>query len=307
MELNLTAAAAPADLVKDTDAASFSADVIEASMTTPIIVDFWAPWCGPCKTLGPLIEKAVRAARGKVKLVKLDIEANPQNQALAAQMRVQSIPAVYAFFQGRPVDGFVGALPESQIKSFIDKLIAMTGDGGADDLAAALDQAKAALEGGDVQTAGAIYQQILEIEPENATALAGLARCMIALGQPDRASEFLDALAPELLAKPEIQSVRTQLDLAAQTAGADARLPELTDRLAREPDDHQARFDLAMAAYGAGRREDAVDALLEIIRRDREWNEGAARVQLLKLFEAFGQTDKLTVQSRRRLSSLLFS
>jgi len=301
------AATAPADLAKETDATTFRTDVIEASMQVPVIVDFWAEWCGPCKTLGPMLEKAVAAARGKVRMVKLNIEASAQNQALAAQMRIQSIPAVYAFFQGRPVDGFVGAMPESQVQSFVEKLSRLAGGDTGADIQAALDEAKAALDQGDVQTAGAIYQQILQAEGDNAPAIAGLARCLIALGQPDEARGMIERLPEDVAKKPEIQSVLTQLQLMTEAAGKAGEIPGLRAAVEQNPDNHQARFDLAMALYAAGDREGAVDALLEIVRRDREWNDQAARVQLLKLFEAFGPTDKLTVQARRRLSSILFS
>src|SRR3546814_415634 len=214
------AANAPADLVKDTDAATFREDVIDASMEVPVVVDFWAEWCGPCKTLGPMLEKAVNAARGKVRMVKLNIEANAQNQALAQQMRIQSIPAVYAFFHGRPVDGFVGAVPESQIKTFVEKLSQLAGPGGAGEaIQAALDEAKAAFDAGDVQTAGAIYQQVLQGAGDNAAAIAGLARCLIALGQAEEARQMLDRLPADIAKKPEIQSVLTQLALAAEAAG----------------------------------------------------------------------------------------
>ncbi len=301
-------AGAPAggdDLVKDGSDRTFMADVIEASQATPVIVDFWAPWCGPCKQLGPLLEKTVRAAKGAVRMVKIDTDQHPM---IAQQLRVQSIPAVYAFFQGRPVDGFVGALPESQIKEFVGRLVKLAGAGGGglDILEDALAQAKEALEGGDPQLAADIYSQIREADPENAAAFAGLVRCLIATGDLRRARAMLSQ-APESIAKDkELAAAASALDVAEQAQNA-GPVPELKAKVAANPDDHQARLDLALALYANGQREGAVDELLEIIRRDREWNDQAARKQLLKLFEAFGPTDPLTVQSRRRLSSILFS
>jgi putative thioredoxin len=304
--LNLSGApqAAPVDVIKDGTDRTFMADVIEASKTVPVVVDFWAPWCGPCKQLGPVIEKVVKAARGAVKLVKINTDENP---SVAGQLRVQSIPAVYAFFQGRPVDAFVGAQPESQIKQWIDRLVQMAGSPpGADDLEAALAEARQILEAGDPETASEIYRQILEVEPANPVAFAGLARCLMAANRVDDAKAFLDQAPKEIAAHAEIVSVRASLDLLGQTAQVGA-VGELAQRLARDPDDHEARFDLAMAHFAAGRREAAVDELLDLVKRDRDWNEQAARKQLVKLFEAFGPTDKLTIQARRRLSSLLFS
>jgi putative thioredoxin len=304
--LNLSGApqAAPVDVIKDGTDRTFMADVIEASKTVPVVVDFWAPWCGPCKQLGPVIEKVVKAARGAVKLVKINTDENP---SVAGQLRVQSIPAVYAFFQGRPVDAFVGAQPESQIKQWVDRLVQMAGSPpGADDLEAALAEARQILEAGDPETASEIYRQILEVEPANPIAFAGLARCLMAANRVDDAKAFLDQAPKEIAAHAEIVSVRASLDLLGQTAQVGA-VGELAQRLARDPDDHEARFDLAMAHFAAGRREAAVDELLDLVKRDRDWNEQAARKQLVKLFEAFGPTDKLTIQARRRLSSLLFS
>nr|WP_158048346.1 thioredoxin [Skermanella pratensis] len=292
-----------ADLIKDTSDRAFMADVVEASRTVPVIVDFWAPWCGPCKQLGPMLEKTVKAAKGAVKMVKINIDENPQ---VAGQLRIQSIPAVYAFFQGRPVDGFVGAQQESQIKQFVDRLSKLAG--GADDggLQEALDAAAQALEDGDAATASEIYSQILAVEPTNAAAFAGLVRCLMTAQDFARAREMLDNAPPDLAKAPELAAVRSALDLAEQSAAA-GPVPELMDRVARDPDDHQTRFDLAMALYAGSKRDAAVEELLEIVRRDREWNDQQARKQLVKFFEAFGPTDKLTVMARRKLSSILFS
>ena len=305
----VAAGAAPAagDLIKDSSDRAFMVDVIEASQSVPVIVDFWAPWCGPCKQLGPILEKTVLAAKGKVRLVKIDTDKDPM---IASQLRVQSIPAVYAFFQGRPVDGFMGALPESQVKAFVEKLLKLAGAAGGgegDILEEALAQAKEALEAGDTQTASEIYGEILQADPENpnAAAFAGLVRCLIVNDELARAKQMLDKV-PEPIAKDkEIAAVRSALEVAEQAANA-GPIPELMEKVAHNQDDHEARFDLALALFAAGRREAAVDELLELVRRDRAWNDEAARKQLVKFFEAFGPTDPLTVRSRRRLSSILF-
>jgi putative thioredoxin len=281
------------------------ADVVDASRETPVVVDFWAPWCGPCKQLGPLLEKAVRDARGAVRMVKVNIDENPD---LATQMRIQSIPAVYAFHQGRPVDGFVGALPESQIKAFVQRLIEMAGgETGPSPVEEALEAAAAALAEGDAGTASALFGQVLAHEPGNVRAIAGLARCYVQAGDIARAKEILQAVPADKADAPEIAAARAAVEVAEQGAGAAAAIDGLAERLARDPADHQARLELAMAYFGAGRREQAIDELLEIVRRDREWDEQAARRQLLKLFEAMGPTDPLTQASRRRLASILFS
>ena len=290
--------------VKDVGQKEFMAEVIDASKEVPVIVDFWAPWCGPCKTLGPMLEKAVAATKGKVRMVKVDID---KNQALAAQMRIQSIPAVYAFKGGRPIDGFVGALPESQIKQFVQRLAAAGGPTEEDNvIEEALGQAKDLLDAGNHAAAGNLYAQILQHDPENPQAIAGHLRCLIKAGNAGEAREILKELPPEIAKNPEIVAVAATLEIAESGAKAGATQP-LRDKVAANPADHQARFDLAMALFAEGRKEPAVDELLELFRRDRKWNEGAARAQLVKFFEAFGPTDPLTIAGRKRLSSLMFS
>ena len=288
------------DIIKDGTDASFMADVIEASQVQPVIVDFWATWCGPCRQLGPALERAVTAAKGAVKLVKIDIDKNP---AFAGQLRVQSIPAVFAFVDGQPVDGFMGAVPESQLKAFVDRL-AKGAAGGADDgLDEILALGRESLDLGDLGGAAQAYAQVLQRDPENVKALGGLARVYIAGGEPDRAREILE-MAPADAKDPDLDSVRASLTLAAD-APADVR--EFQDRLAADPGDHAARLELAKALAAHGQLEDAVDNLLTIIEADREWNENAARNQLLVVFEAAGQMSELAKQGRRRLSAILFS
>ena len=290
--------------VKDIGQKEFMAEVIDASKQVPVIVDFWAPWCGPCKTLGPMLEKAVAATKGKVRMVKVDID---KNQAIAAQMRIQSIPAVYAFKDGRPIDGFVGALPESQIKQFVQRLTTQAGPSEEDNvIEEALAQAKDLLEAGNHAAAGNLYAQILQHDPENPRAIAGHLRCLIKAGNAAEAREMLKELPPDFLKDPEIAAVAATLEIAESGAKAGSTGP-LKEKVQANPADHQARFDLAMALFAEGEKEPAVDELLELFRRDRKWNEEAARKQLVKFFEAFGPTDPLTISGRKRLSSLMFA
>jgi putative thioredoxin len=283
--------------VKDGTDATFMADVIEASRIQPVIVDFWATWCGPCKTLGPALEKAVEAARGAVKLVKIDVDRNP---AVAGQLRVQSIPTVYAFVDGRPVDGFQGALPESQLKAFIDKL---TGPPPASEIDDLLAEAAEAQKLGDIGGAAQAYAAVLQAEPRNLKAIAGMARLYLQNGDAERAAALL-AQAPAGAKDADLDSVKAALKLA-ETAPSETAAFE--QRLAVNPDDHEARLELAKTLAGQGRFEPAVDALLAIIARDRAWNDDAARKQLLEVFEAAGVGSDVARQGRRKLSAILFS
>jgi putative thioredoxin len=295
------AGAPPADLIKDSDTRRFVADVIEASKKQPVIVDFWAPWCGPCKQLGPMLEKAVRQANGKVKLVKINVD---ENQQLAAQMRVQSIPAVFAFVEGQPVDGFMGALPESQIKQFIDRL---GGQGSlAEEIEAAVAAGRETLAQNDIAGAAQIFAQVLSADRENVGALAGLAKAQIAAGDLDKAKATLALVPPAKANDAEYRSAAAALELALNPVD-ESEIASLSKKLEADPKDHQARIDLAVALNAAGRREEALDHLLQSVRMKRDWNEEAARKQLVKFFEAWGPKDELTVQGRRKLSSILFS
>ena len=300
---NVVAPPNAADLIKNGDTASFMVDVIEGSKDQAVIVDFWAPWCGPCKQLGPALEKAVKDARGAVRLVKINVD---ENQELATQMRIQSIPAVYAFKDGRPVDGFVGALPESQIKQFVAKLAA-GGAAGPSPIDEALAMAKEAIATGDQAQADEIYGQILEHEPDNAEAIAGLTRSAIARHDLEVAKAHLADLPPAVASHAEIQAARAALELAEAGQKSEGEFGELEARLKADPQDHQARLDLAAALFAGGQRERAVDETLDLVRRARAWNEQAARKQLVKFFEAMGHADPLTVDARKRLSSILFS
>ena len=293
-------AAPAADLIKDSSEATFMADVIEASREVPVIVDFWAPWCGPCKTLGPALEAAVTAAGGKVRMVKVNVD---QNQMIAAQLRIQSIPTVYAFWQGQPVDGFQGAVPASEIQKFIDRLTPLAGEDG---LAEALDAAEQMLAEGAVTDAAETFAAILGEDAGNAAAYAGLVRCHITLGQLDQAELMLANAAPEMAKAKEVEATRAQLELAKQAANAGPE-QELRHAVEADPANHQARFDLAAALLAAGKTDEAVDELLELFRRDREWNDGAAKAQLMTVFEALKPTDPVVLKGRRRLSSMIFA
>lgn len=289
------------DLIKETTTANFSADVIRESRNQPVLVDFWAPWCGPCKQLTPIIERAVKAAGGKVKLVKMNIDDHP---SIAGQLGVQSIPAVFAFVNGQPVDGFMGALPESEVKAFIDRLTKGAGNGG-DPLEEALTQGAELLKAGDVQNAAQLFGAVLQHDPENVKAAAGLAECYLEAGDTDGAKALLDQQPAEKADDPAFAAIRTRLKLEEEIAGL-GNPAELQARLDANADDHQARFDLALIAQAKGDREEAANLLLEIVRRDREFAEDGARKKLLEFFEVWGPTDPATKNGRRGLSSLLF-
>ncbi|HEY1961911.1 MAG TPA: thioredoxin [Rhizomicrobium sp.] len=299
-------APAPADggggaYIKDVSIETFAADVLEASRQTPVIVDFWAPWCGPCKQLGPLLEKVVNEAKGAVRLVKINID---ENQEIARQLRIQSIPTVYAFRDGQPVDGFMGAVPESQVRAFVQQLTGgAAGPSPAEDTLAMADEAFAA---GDVGAAAQAYAQVLQDEPGQPKAVAGLARCYLKSGDVDRARKTLQLVRPDGAGDEAIRAVEAEVSLREQAANA-GDTAELRTRLEANPNDHQARYDLAMALDAKDDRQGAIDTLLELVRRDRNWSEQAARKHLVTLFEAMGPTDPRTVEARRKLSSILFS
>lgn len=296
--------AAPADdLIMDVSEADFMEKVVQASMTTPVIVDFWAPWCGPCKSLGPMLEDAVKAAKGAVKMAKVNVD---ENQMIAGQLRVQSIPTVYAFWQGQPVDGFQGAVPGSEIKAFIERLVQTSGgdaSGGLDDAIAAAEEM---MEAGAHEDAAQVFAAVLEEEPNHAKAYAGLVRAHIALGDLDQAEAILNGAPAEISKSVELEAAHAQLELAKQAANA-GPVAELRALVEADPANLQARFDLAGALLANGDAEGAVNELLELFRKDREWNDGAAKAQLFTIFEALKPNDPVVLNGRRKLSSMIFA
>jgi len=305
MDLNLSpAGAGDADLIKDTSEATFMADVVEASQTVPVIVDFWAPWCGPCKTLGPMLEDAVRAAKGAVKMVKINVD---EAQQIAGQLQIQSIPTVYAFFKGQPVDGFQGALPQSEIKAFIDRVIkAGGGEAPGEELSEAVAAADDMLAEGAAQDGLDTFAAILGEDPNHAGAYGGMVRAYIALDQLDQAEAHLNGAPIEISKAPELEAAHAQLQLARQAADA-GPVAELQAAVDANPDDMQARFDLAQALYAHGDTQAAVDQLLTLFGKDREWNDGAAKTQLFTIFEALKPNDPIALNGRRKLSSMIFA
>jgi putative thioredoxin len=299
--MDVGVAAATADgLVRDTTTQTFRKDVLEESRRQPVLVDFWAPWCGPCKQLTPILEKAVRSARGAIKLVKMNIDEHP---AIAGQMGIQSIPAVFAFVNGQPVDGFMGALPESQVMAFLERLTKQEISSEEKEL---LKSADAALVAGDAAGAAELYSEVLAGDPANVHALAGLARSYLEAGSIEEAKHTLAQVPEAKRNDTAVAAARAALEVAEQAAHL-GPVAELEQKVAANPLDHQARFDLAIALNGNSRRQEALDQLLEIVRRDRKWNDDAARKQLVQFFEAWGPTDEHTMSGRRRLSSILFA
>jgi len=304
MDLNLGAAPAADDLIKDTTEATFMVDVVETSQTVPVIVDFWAPWCGPCKTLGPQLEAAVRAAKGAVKMVKIDVD---QAQSIAGQLQIQSIPTVYAFHKGQPIDGFQGAVPESEIKAVVDRVVkAGGGEAPGDSLADAVDAAEEMLAEGEVADAAQTFAAVLGEDEKHAGAYGGLVRAHIALGELDEAEAILNGAPAEISKSPELEAAFAQLELARQAEGA-GPLDDLKAAVEANPDDTQAHFDLALARHANGDVEGAGAELLELFRRDREWNDGAAKSQLFTIFEALKPNDPVVLNGRRKLSSMIFA
>ena len=291
------------DLIKETTTQTFVKDVIEESKRQPVLIDFWAPWCGPCRQLTPVLEKAVRAAKGKVKMVKMNIDDHP---AIPGQMGIQSIPAVVAFVNGQPADAFMGAVPESQVNAFIDKITAGMPGTGEPNIAEILKEAETLLAEGDAANAASVYAEVLALDASNLPALAGLAKCYVITGAIEQAKQTL-ALVPESKrADVAVKAVQAAIDLAAQAEGL-GPVTELEQKVAANPLDHQARFDLATALNAQGKRAEATNQLLEIVKRDRKWNEDGARKQLINFFEAWGPADEATVEGRKRLSTILFS
>jgi putative thioredoxin len=302
MDLNLTQAPA-GDLIKDITEAEFMAEVVEGSREVPVIVDFWAPWCGPCKTLGPMLEKVVTAAKGAVKMVKVNVD---EAQMIAGQMRIQSIPTVYAFYKGQPIDGFQGALPESELKAFVERVVQAAGGDASGGLDEALAAAEEMLEQGAAVDAAQVFAAILGEDANNAKAYAGMVRAHIAMDDLEQAEAILNGAPAEISKSPELEAAHAQLELARQAADA-GPVGDLTAAVEADPDNHQARYDLAQALYAQGDGEAAVNHLLELFRRDREWNDGAAKAQLFTIFEALKPNDPVVLNGRRKLSSMIFA
>lgn len=291
------------DLVKDVSEANFMAEVVEASNEVPVIVDFWAPWCGPCKTLGPALEQAVIEARGAVKMAKINVD---ENQMIAGQMRVQSIPTVYAFFKGQPIDGFQGALPGSEVKAFVERVVKAAGGDASGGLDEAAEMAEEMLANGEIEDAAQTFSAILGEDPNHAVAYGGLVRCYIAMGQVDQAEAVLNGAPAEIAKSAPLEAAFAQIQLARQAENA-GPLAELQQAVQADPANAQARFDYALALNANGQTAEAVDALLELFRRDREWNDGAAKTQLFTIFDALKPNDPIVLNGRRKLSSMIFA
>ena len=290
-------------LIKEVSEATFMQDVVEASKTKPVIVDFWAPWCGPCKTVGPQLEEAVKAANGAVKMAKVNVD---ENQMIAGQMQVQSIPTVFAFVNGQPVDGFQGAVSASEIKAFVERVVAANGGEAESGLDSAIQSAEQMLEEGDFEAAIETFSAILQEDTNNVKSYIGLMKSHIALGDLDQAEAILNGMPLEISQKPEVESVHAQIELAKQALDA-GPIKDLVQLVEKNPDDHEARFKLAQALHGSGQVEDAVDQLLELFKKDKEWNDEAAKSQLFVIFEALEPNNPIVLNGRRKLSSLIFA